>query len=164
MTFNENLLGQIRYISKYALLMTLLIFTLKWLQWKFLIMDHAIEIYIGLIALFFTALGIWIAGKLNTPRVQKIVVEKKVYIEPDNTNFINEAELQKFNLSTREYEVLQHMSRGYSNARIAQELCLSLSTIKTHASNLFNKMDVKSRTQAIEKAQRLRIVVPFAQP
>lgn len=62
------------------------------------------------------------------------------------------------NLSPREYEVLQHLVRGHSNAQIANELCLSLSTIKTHVSNLFQKLDVKSRTQAIEKAQRLRIV------
>ncbi|HPG07471.1 MAG TPA: response regulator transcription factor [Saprospiraceae bacterium] len=158
MTINENGWSQIRYISKYALLMTLLIFTLKWLEWKFLIMDHALEIYIGLIALFFTFLGIWIATKIVKPRVQKIIVEKKIYLDPDDSSFIDENELEKMNLSPREYEVLQHLVRGHSNAQIANELCLSLSTIKTHVSNLFQKLDVKSRTQAIEKAQRLRIV------
>lgn len=144
MTINENGWSQIRYISKYALLMTLLIFTLKWLEWKFLIMDHALEIYIGLIALFFTFLGIWIATKIVKPRVQKIIVEKKIYLDPDDSSFIDENELEKMNLSPREYEVLQHLVRGHSNAQIANELCLSLSTIKTHVSNLFQKLMSKA--------------------
>ncbi|MCB0656619.1 MAG: response regulator transcription factor [Saprospiraceae bacterium] len=148
------------YITKYALLMTLLVFILKWLQWKFLIVDHALEIYVGFIALFFTLLGIWMAAKMIHPRVEKVVVEKNVYIGTDDHHLINEAEIEKLNLSGREYEVLQHLVRGHSNAQIAEEMCLSISTIKTHASNLFNKMDVKSRTQAIEKAQRLRLVAP----
>ena len=71
---------------------------------------------------------------------------------------INEAELKKLNLSNREYEVLQLLVKGYSNAEIAENLFLSLSTIKTHVSSLFIKMDVRSRTQAIEKAKRLKIM------
>jgi Response regulator containing a CheY-like receiver domain and an HTH DNA-binding domain len=75
---------------------------------------------------------------------------------PDDDT-INEAELKKLNLTTREYEVLQLITQGYRNAEIAEKLFLSLSTVKTHVSNLFVKMDVKTRTQAVEKANRLRI-------
>lgn len=70
---------------------------------------------------------------------------------------LNETELKKLQLTPREWDVLQLISQGRSNAEIADQLCLSLSTIKTHASNLFVKMDVKSRAQAIEKAKRLKI-------
>ena len=70
---------------------------------------------------------------------------------------INEAELKKLNLTKREYEVLEQLSQGYSNAEIAERLFLSLSTVKTHMSNLLLKMDVKNRTQALQKAKRLRI-------
>lgn len=136
----------------------ILVFALKWLQWKFLIVDNSVDIYIGLIAVFFTILGIWIATKLVKPKVRKVVVEKEVYVPQPEEFTINETELKKLNLSDREYEVLQLMAKGFSNADIAESLFLSISTIKTHVSNLFVKMDVESRTQAIVKANRLKII------
>lgn len=139
------------------MLMAILVFALKWLEWKFLLLQNAIEIYIGLIALAFTVLGVWVAGQLARPKVETVVVEREVYLSRPGETEINEAELKKLNLSNREYEVLQLLSKGYSNAQIGEHLFLSLSTVKTHASNLFVKMDVKSRAQAIEKAKRLRI-------
>ncbi|MBW0176611.1 MAG: response regulator transcription factor [Sediminibacterium sp.] len=144
-------------IFLYALLMALLVFALKWMQWKYLITDHSLDIYIGLIAVFFTLLGIWVASQLTKPKVETVVVEKQVYITPPEEFVLNEAELQKLNLTSREYEVLQQLSKGLSNAEIAEQLFLSLSTVKTHVSNLLFKMDVKNRTQAIEKAKRLKL-------
>lgn len=138
--------------------MAVLVFALKWLQWKFLIVDNAIDIYIGLIAVFFTALGVWVATQLVKPKVQTVIVEKDVAVAKSVEFAINEAERKKLNLSAREYEVLQLLAKGYSNAEIAENLFLSLSTIKTHVSNLFLKMDVKNRIQAIEKAKRLHII------
>lgn len=141
----------------YALLMALLVFALKWMQWKYLIADHSVDIYVGLIAVFFTLLGIWVASQLTKPKIETIVVEKEVYIASPEEFILNEAELKKLNLTTREYEVLQQLSKGLSNAEIGEQLFLSLSTVKTHVSNLFFKMDVKNRTQAIEKAKRLKL-------
>lgn len=152
-----NLFYQLRHIALYALLMAILAFVLKWLQWKLLIQDNAIDIYIGLIAVFFTTLGVWIATQLLKPKIQTVIVEKEVQLPVPIEDSINEQELEKLKLSAREYEVLQLLTQGYSNAEIAENLFLSLSTIKTHVSNLFIKMDVKSRTQAIEKAKRLKI-------
>lgn len=146
-----------RHIILYGLLLAILVFLLKWLQWKFLIADNASDVYIGLIAVFFTILGVWIATQLIKPKAQTLVVEKKIYVASSHDFIMNEAEFKKLNLSNREYEVLQLLAKGYSNAEIADKLCLSLSTIKTHVSNLLFKMDVKSRTQAIEKAKRLKI-------
>lgn len=155
MAFLKNLFLNTKHITLYGLLLAILVFFLKWLEWKFLIVNHSLDIYAGLIAVFFTLLGIWIATQLVKAKVQTVVIEKKVYLTPE---IINEDELAKLNLSNREYEVLQLLSQGNSNAEIADQLCLSLSTVKTHVSNLFVKMDVKSRTQAIEKAKRLNIV------
>ena len=157
MTFLKNVFLKTRHITLYGLLLAMLVFVLKWLQWKFLIVDNSLDIYVGLIAVFFTLLGVWVALQLVKPKVQTVVVEKEVYISPAEVPAINEAELKKLNLSNREYEVLQLLTKGYSNAEIAEHLFLSLSTVKTHVSNLFVKMDVKSRTQAIEKAKRLKI-------
>jgi DNA-binding CsgD family transcriptional regulator len=147
-----------RHIILYGLILAVLVFALKWLQWKFLIVDNAIDIYIGLIAVFFTALGVWVATQLVKPKVQTVIVEKDVAVAKSVEFAINEAERKKLNLSAREYEVLQLLAKGYSNAEIAENLFLSLSTIKTHVSNLFLKMDVKNRIQAIEKAKRLHII------
>lgn len=158
MSFLKNLFLQSRHILLYGFLLAILVFALKWFQWKFLIVENSTDIYTGLIAVFFTALGIWIAVQLIKPKVQTLVVEKEVYVNTANTPAINEAELKKLNLSKREYEVLQLLAKGHSNAEIAETLFLSLSTVKTHVSNLFIKMDVKSRAQAIEKTRRLKIV------
>ena len=137
----------------YGLALALLLFLLKWLELRFVIIDHAFEIYIGAIALLFTALGIWLAVKLTKPKT--VVVEKEVYIK-DFT--LNENELNKLRLSKRELEVLQLMAEGLSNQEIAERLFVSLNTIKTHSSKVLEKLDVERRTQAVEKAKRLSII------
>lgn len=145
-------------IIAYSISLALLLFLLKWLELRFIIFDHALEVYIGAIALIFTGLGIWLAVKLMKPRVHTVVVEKSVYVNNDTGFTLNEAEMNKMGVSKRELEVLQLMARGYSNQEIAAHLFVSLNTIKTHTSNLFLKMDVKRRTQAIEKAKRLGLI------
>ena len=153
-----TLLKDFRHIILYGLILAALIFALKWLQWKFLIVDNAIDIYIGLIAVFFTVLGIWVATQIVKPKVETVIVEKEIFITQPEEFTINETELEKLNLNSREYEVLQLLAKGHSNTDIAENLFLSLSTIKTHVSNLYFKMDVKSRTQAITKAKLLKII------
>lgn len=150
------------FLSKYKLVflyggaLALLLFLLRWLELHFVIMDHALELYIGAIAVIFTALGIWLALKLARPKIKTVVLEKTVYV---NGEFVrNDAALAELNLSKREFEVLELMAEGLSNQEIAARLFLSLPTIKTHAARLFGKMDVKRRTQAIEKAKRLQII------
>jgi NarL family two-component system response regulator LiaR len=138
----------------YGICMAILLFLLKWLELRFVIIDHALEVYVGAIALIFTGLGIWLAMKIVKPRVK--VVQKEIYV---NTPFsVNQKELESMNLSKRELEVLQLMSEGLSNKEIADRLFVSLSTIKTHSNNLFDKMNVERRTQAIDKAKRLGII------
>lgn len=138
--------------------MAILVFALKWLQWRFLIVDNAIDIYIGLVAVFFTTLGIWVAKQLIKPKTQTIIIEKEVLIPQTGAFTVNEVELKKLHLNSREYEILQLLAKGYSNKDISENLFLSISTIKTHVSNLYVKMNIKSRTQAIEKAKRLKII------
>jgi len=159
MNFLKHFFQRYCQILLYGVLMAVLVLVLKWLQWKYLIQDHSSEIYLGLIAVFFTLLGIWLATQLVRPKVETVVVEKEVYVAPPEEGTVNEAELKRLNLTSREYEVLQQLTQGRSNAEIAENLFLSLSTVKTHVSNLFVKMDVKSRTQAIEKAKRLRLTL-----
>lgn len=139
-------------------MLALLLFFLKWLELHVAIFDYAMELYIGAIAALFMGLGIWAALKLAKPRPQTIIVEKEVFRDRPAVFAANEKELEKLELSRRELEVLELMARGLSNQEIAEQLFVSLNTIKTHSSNLFSKLDVKRRTQAIEKAKRLNII------
>lgn len=151
-------LRKYKNIIIYGFSMALLLFLLKWLEFKLVIIDHALEIYIGAIAVVFTTLGIWLALKLARPKKETIIVEKEIYIQKDPDFRINEQELGNLNISKRELEVLQLMAEGLSNQEIASRLFVSLNTIKTHSSNIFEKMDVKRRTQAVEKAKRMNII------
>ncbi len=153
----RSFVSDYKRILLYGVLLAILVFLLKWIEWKFLIAENSIEIYIGLVSVFFTALGIWIAQQLNKPKVEIKIVEKEVLVYPDAA--IDEEALKKLNLTSREYEILQLIARGMSNNDISVNIFLSLSTVKTHVSNLLMKLEVKSRTQAIEKAKRLKIIL-----
>lgn len=145
-------------ILAYGVSLALLLLLLKWLELRFIIFDHALEVYIGAIAIIFTALGIWLAIKFTKPRIERIVVEKEVYINNTNGFTVNENALRELGLSKRELEVLQLLAEGLSNNEIASRLFVSLNTVKTHTSRLFEKLDVKRRTQAVEKAKRLSLI------
>ena len=157
---NDRFLSKNKHVIIYGASMAILLFLLKWLEFRLVIVDHAFEIYIGIIAALFTGLGIWMALKLSRPKVQTIVVEKEVIVQPAvSENFtLNEAELNKLGISKRELEVLQLIAEGLSNQEIAGRLFVSLNTVKTHSSRIFEKLDVKRRTQAIEKAKRLSLI------
>lgn len=158
MVDHKNFLRKHKATIIYSISLAVLLFLLKWLELRFIIFDHSFEIYIGFIAIIFTALGIWLALKLSKPKIKTIVVEKEVYI-PRDENFIpNAALISQLELSKRELEILKLMAQGLSNDEIAAKLFVSLSTVKTHNQNLFVKLDVKRRTQAIEKARRLNLI------
>lgn len=155
---SHTFFSKYKHTLLYGAALALLLFLLKWLQWRFIIIDLSIEIYIGIIALIFTILGIWVAQKLARPQVKTVVVEKPVYLSDPIEFTPDSGVLKELTLSKREMEVLQLMAEGLSNEEIASRLFVSLSTIKTHNSRLFEKMDVRRRTQAIEKAKRLKII------
>ena len=121
-------------------------------------MQNAYEIYSGLTALIFMGVGIWLALKLAKPKKETIIVEKEIYINNNADFILNEKEIEKLSISKRELEVLQLMAEGLSNQEIAERLFVSLNTVKTHSSKVLEKLDVKRRTQAVEKAKRLAII------
>lgn len=153
-----KLISKNRQVILYGLALAVLLVLLKWLEFKLIIVDHAFELYVGAIAVFFTALGIWLALKLSKPKVEQVIVEKAIYKTASVDFEINRDEISRLNLSTREIEVLQLMALGLSNQEISDRLFVSLNTIKTHSSKIFEKMEVKRRTQAVEMAQRLSII------
>ena len=150
-----SFLARNRQIILYGIALALFLFLLKWLEMRYVVADEELDVYIGIIALIFTGLGIWLAYKLRKPALQTVVVEKEVY-RSDFT--LNETEAKRLNLSKRELEVLQLMAEGLSNQEIAERLFVSLNTIKTHSAQIFEKMEVKRRTQAVEMGKRLSII------
>ena len=158
MTDNKTFLRKHKATIIYSISLAFLLFLLKWLELRFIIFDHSFEIYIGFIAVIFTALGIWLALKLSKPKIETLVVEKEVYITRNENFILNTSLISQLELSKRELEVLNLMAQGHSNEEIAAKLFVSLSTVKTHNQNLFVKLDVKRRTQAIEKAKRLNLI------
>lgn len=140
-----------RTILLYAASMALLIFVLKFVEYRFLVRDLSLEFYLGLVALLFTAIGVWAGLKITGKKT--IVVTQLV------TAFqLDEVRLKQLGISKREYEVLELLAAGLSNQGIADKLFVSLNTVKTHTSNLFLKLDVQRRTQAIQKAKELRLI------
>jgi NarL family two-component system response regulator LiaR len=142
----------------YSISLAFLLFLLKWLELRFIIFDHSFEIYIGFIAIIFTGLGIWLALKLSKPKIKTVVVEKEVIVTRNENFVLNTLMVSELELSRRELEILGLLAQGHSNQEIAEKLFVSLSTVKTHLQNLFLKLDVKRRTQAIEKAKRLSLI------
>ncbi len=148
--------GRHRETILYGFMLAMLIALLKWLEFRLLIIDHAIEIYAGSIALIFTLLGIWLAMKLARPKT--VVIEKEVAVRPPETFILNEAEAERLSLSKRELDVLALMAAGHSNSEIAGKLFISLNTVKSHSSRIFEKLEVSRRTQAVEKGRRLSLI------
>jgi len=135
-------------ILLYGLAMAALLAVLKFLEYSFFIRDLSLEVYIGMVAVFFTGLGIWAGLKLTRRKV--------VIANPDFK--LDEDGLQRLGISKREYEVMELIAQGFSNREIAGKLFVSLSTVKTHSSNLFMKLGARRRTQAIQRAKELGLL------
>ena len=125
-----------------------LIFIMKVIEYRFWVRDLSLELYVGTVAVFFVVLGVWIGLRLTRKNVNITSPEFQ----------LNQAELDRLGISKREYEVLELMAQGLSNQEIADKLFLSLNTIKTHSSNLFFKLEVNRRTQAIQKAKKNQLI------
>lgn len=158
MTTIKNLLGKHRTTIIYGVSLAMLLILLRWLELKYLIFNHSFEIYSGFIALIFTGLGIWLALKLSRPKIEKLIIEKEVYINRNENFELNTSLISQLEISKRELEILELLSQGHSNQEIAARLFISLSTVKTHLQNLFQKLDVKRRMQAVEKARSLNLI------
>ncbi len=128
--------------------MAMLLGLLKLVEYNYFVRDIPLEFYIGLVAVMFTAIGVWAGLRLTRQKM----IESPHEFELDQHN------LQRLGISKREYEVLELISSGLSNQEIADKLFVSTSTVKTHVSSLLGKLDASRRTQAIRRAKELRII------
>jgi DNA-binding CsgD family transcriptional regulator len=151
-----------RIILWYGLGGGALIVLMKATEYRFLVIEHSVEVYGGLIALLFASAGIWIG--LTLTKTKEVVVVREVPVtgppselaaSASNTPFaINEAKVNELGITPRELEILQQIANGLSTREIATALYVSENTVKTHASRLFSKLEVSRRTQAVVAARR----------
>jgi DNA-binding CsgD family transcriptional regulator len=145
-----------RQVLLYGLIGGILITVLKWTEYHFLVIEHSIEIYVGLTAAAFAALGIWLGIRLTGPRQN--VVAKEVPIpapaaQPvgQTVQFVpDETKRDVLGITRRELEILELVAQGMSNREIAGKLYVSENTVKTHCSRAFDKLGAKRRTQAVQ--------------
>lgn len=139
----------------YGVVLAALTGLLKAIEYRFWVRELSIEVYVGIVALFFSALGIWAGLRLTRSKDQTGLPNS---LPVSQLPEVNPRLLEKYNISKREHEVLILIAAGYSNQEIAEKLFLSPNTIKTHSSKLFIKLDVKRRTQAVQKAKDLGLL------
>ena len=137
-----------RHVLMYGLIGGVLIAALKWTEYRFLVVEHSVEIYGGLIAATFAVLGIWLGLKL-TGRQQTIVV-KEIPVPAGGAFIPDEKKRENLHITRRELEILELIAQGLSNREIAEKLFVSENTVKTHSSRVFDKLGARRRTQSVQ--------------
>jgi two-component system, NarL family, response regulator LiaR len=138
----------------FGLLAGLLIAVLRMVEYRFLVLQHSLEIYGAIIAVIFAALGIWLGLRLTRPRETVVIREVPVAAPFER----NDARREELGITARELEILEAMAAGLSNREIAERLYVSENTVKTHAGRLFDKLSARRRTQAIQRAKEAGII------
>ena len=142
-----------RTILLYGLIGGAVITALQLVQYRFLVVEHSLEIYGGLVALLFASLGIWLGIRLTRPTERVVVREVSAPAPPTTAFVLNAASVERLGVTPRELEILQLIAAGLSNREIAKRLNVSENTVKTHSSRLFSKLDARRRTQAVQIAK-----------
>jgi ATP/maltotriose-dependent transcriptional regulator MalT len=140
----------------YGLGCGLFIVLLKVFEYRFLVVEHSVEIYGALIALVFASLGVWLGLKLT--RKKETIIVKEVAVPAPQTFTLNEDRLRDLGVTKRELEILALIAKGMSNREIAESLFVSENTVKTHSSRLFDKMGARRRTQAVQMGKDLGLI------
>jgi DNA-binding NarL/FixJ family response regulator len=143
----------LRDILLYGLCGGALITILKLTEYRFLVLEHSLEIYGGLVAALFAALGIWLGLTLTRKKIQ--IVHQPAPAEPFTADVQRVVEL---GITPRELEILGLIAAGLSNREIADRLFVSENTVKTHSSRLFDKLGARRRTQAVQLGKEARLI------
>jgi ATP/maltotriose-dependent transcriptional regulator MalT len=145
-----------KHVLLYGLLCGVLIVALKLIEYRWLVVEHSLEIYGGLVAALFAGLGIWLGLKLT--RQKETVLVKEVMV-PAPASFVrDEQKLETLGITPRELEILELIAQGLSNKEIAARVFVSENTVKTHSSRVFDKLGARRRTQAVQLGKELRLI------
>ena len=146
----------LKTIVLYGIGAGLLIAAMRAVEYRWLVVEHSLEIYGGIVAAVFASLGIWLGLKLTRERV--VVREVPVPVPAPAEFTRDQARLQSLGITARELEVLALIAAGHTTREIADLLHVSENTVKTHSSRVFDKLGASRRTQAVQKAREQRLI------
>ena len=145
-----------KQVLLYGLLGGLLIAGLKFIEYRWLVVEHSLEIYGGLVAAIFSGVGIWLGLKLTRPKPTVVVREVLV---PAPVSFLrDDAKLAVLGITPRELETLELIAAGLSTREIAERIGVSENTVKSHSGRVFDKLGARRRTQAVQLGKELRLI------
>jgi DNA-binding CsgD family transcriptional regulator len=145
-----------KHVLLYGLLAGILIAGLKLIEYRWLVVEHSVEIYGGLVAAIFAALGIWLGRRLTRPK--ETIVVREVVVPAPAIFMRDEAKLDSLGITPRELEILELIAAGLSNKEIAARVFVSENTVKTHSSRVFDKLGARRRTQAVQMGKEFRLI------
>jgi DNA-binding NarL/FixJ family response regulator len=150
----------VRDVLLYGMCGGVLIAALKLMEYRFLVVEHSVEIYVALVAALFAGLGIWLGLTLITKKPTVIIKEIPAQAPvPAADPFVaDETRVSQLGITARELEILGLIAAGLSNREIAGRLFVSENTVKTHSSRLFDKLGAKRRTQAVQIGKTARLI------
>ncbi|MFO1328344.1 MAG: helix-turn-helix transcriptional regulator [Rubrivivax sp.] len=145
-----------RHVLLYGALGGVLIAVLKAVEYRWLVLDHSLAIYGGIVAALFAGLGLWLGLRFTRPVPPAVVREVVVATPP---GFERDARsVESLGLTPRELQILEWIAEGLSNREIAARAFVSENTVKTHAARVFDKLGARRRTQAVQRARALRLI------
>jgi NarL family two-component system response regulator LiaR len=153
-----------RHVLIFGLVGGLLIATFQYTEYRFVIIEHSVELYSALVAILFATFGIWLGLRITRSRetIRETVVVREVLVPaeaPALEPFApNTAHQQTLGITARELEVLTLIARGFSNREIATQLFISENTVKTHCARAFDKLGAARRTQAVQRGKELGLL------
>ena len=154
-----------KHVLLYGLLGGVLIAVLKFIEYRWLVVEHSIEIYGGLVAVVFASFGIWLGLRLT--RLTRLtrpahhtetVVVREVMVEAPIEFVRDQEKCASLGITPRELQILALIAEGLSNKEIAARVFVSENTVKTHSSRVFDKLGARRRTQAVQLGKELRLI------
>ena len=153
-----------RHALIFGLVGGLLMAALQYTQYRFIVIEHSLEVYGALVAVLFSAFGIWLGLRLTRGRevVRETVVIKEVLVPAEvrapGPFTLDRTRQKSLGITERELEVLALVAGGFSNREIAAQLFVSENTIKTHCARAFDKLGASRRTQAVQRGKELGLL------
>lgn len=148
--------GGLKRILLYAALGGLLIALLEFIEYQYLLRVYPMEVYVGLVAVFFTVIGLYLGLKATSKK--EVVVIKEVRVSDREPFTLDIGKLRELGLTPREHEILTLIAEGLSNREIGERLFVSENTVKTHSSRVFDKLGVNRRVQAVQRGRELGLI------
>lgn len=155
--------GMKRHVLIFGLVGGLLIAGLQYTEYRFVVIDHSVELYGALVAILFASFGIWLGLRITRRRTtivvrEVLVPESAPGADPASPFAPDTARQQDLGITARELEVLTLVAGGLSNREIATQLFVSENTVKTHCSRVFDKLGAARRTQAVQRGKELGLL------